>query len=72
MLSIKNYLTLVCCLMFVSLIHASDEPVIVAQPKNIAQCKGGTEMLQVAVADGVLATYQWQQSSDKTTWTNID
>jgi hypothetical protein len=68
----SRLMTFVLSIALTSALFASDEPVIVAQPKSIAQCKGGTELLQVAVADGVLATYQWQQSSDKTTWTNID
>jgi hypothetical protein len=73
MLFIKKsrILAAVFSLILINLLNASNEPVIVAQPRNVAQCIGGTEVLKITVKEGIKATFQWQQSLDNTQWMDI-
>lgn len=56
---------------FTVILSASNEPIIVAQPNNIAQCVGGNEVLKVAISADLTVVYQWQQSSDNANWAHI-
>jgi hypothetical protein len=56
---------------FTALVSATNEPIIIAQPNNITQCMGGTEVLKVAISANLTVIYQWQQSSDNANWVHI-
>ncbi len=48
------------------------DPSIASQPLGATVCNGGTHTMSVAAANGTGGyTYQWQSSSDGTTWTSI-
>ncbi len=55
-----------------SMLNASNEPLIVEHPKNIAECIGGISELKVTLKEGVKARFQWQKSTDKMQWSNIE
>lgn len=60
------------CLTSVSVLKASNEPLIIEQPKNIAECIGGTNELKVTLKEGIKARFQWQKSFNNRHWTNIE
>ena len=59
-------------LVFFSAVHANNEgSIIVEHPKNIAQCVGGSDVLNVVLNKGVVATFQWQFSDDNVNWKDV-
>lgn len=60
------------CLTSVSVLKASNEPLIIEQPKNMAECVGGANTLKVTLKEGVKAHFQWQKSSNNRHWTSIE
>jgi hypothetical protein len=61
-----------CNFVFISLLSASNEPIIVSQPTNITQCLGGHDTLRVLISEKTTVTYQWQKSQDTLNWTSIE
>jgi hypothetical protein len=74
MLNFKNsfFLTALLSFVFTTVSSANTEPVIISQPKNVAQCIGGTEVLSVVLKEGIKATFQWQKSIDNASWKDIN
>lgn len=54
-----------------SMLSASNEPIITAQPTHITQFVGGYEALKVAVSTKLTVVYQWQKSTDNSNWLSI-
>jgi hypothetical protein len=72
MLRLKSFLTIFSFFVVTSFLAASDEPIIVEQPKSINQCLGGLDVLKIQVRNNITVTYQWQKSADQVNWENID
>ena len=68
----SSFMAVLFSLLSFSMLNASNEPLIVEHPKNIAECIGGISELKVTLKEGVKARFQWQKSSDKMHWSNID
>ena len=47
------------------------DPSIATQPEDITECVSGTRTLTVFATGGNSLQYQWQQSTDNATWTDI-
>jgi hypothetical protein len=68
----SSFVAVLFSILSLSMLKASNEPLIVGHPKNISECIGGVSELKVTLKEGTKARFQWQKSTDKMQWVNIE
>jgi hypothetical protein len=68
----SSFMAVLFSFLTLSMLNASNEPLILEHPKNIAECIGGVNELKVTLKEGIKARFQWQKSTDKMQWSNIE